>query len=199
MLRVPDSLLGQAVKCPSCAQTFNAPEDADSIPPPRPAARSSPARPTFEEEEERPARRAPPRRRDEEEDEDYRPARRRRRYEDDDDYDRPRDEKPGKVQAIAVMTLAGGILATMLSLGFMVILYGFCWPGTYYGLVMGIMAIIKGSQLLSPQAHRQSPPNSIAIMQIINIINCDWINMTLGIINLVFLSDDEVKDYFYRR
>jgi uncharacterized protein YjiS (DUF1127 family) len=115
------------------------------------------------------------------------------------------------VQAIAIMTLIGGILATLsatvwlgyfgligaasLGLGFV-----FClWPGPYFSLVLGIMAIIKGSQLLGRHAHRQPPPNSIAIMQIINIINCDWINMTLGIISLVFLSDEEVKDYFYRR
>ena len=30
---------------------------------------------------------------------------------------------------------------------------------------------------------------TIAIMQIVNIINCDMVNLTLGIITLVFLND----------
>ena len=32
-------------------------------------------------------------------------------------------------------------------------------------------------------------------MQIINIINCDMVNLTLGIITLVFLNDPEVRDH----
>lgn len=62
--------------------------------------------------------------------------------------------------------------------------------------MMGIMAIIKGSQLMGDHASSQKPPSGIAIMQIINIVNCDAINLTLGIINLVFLNDEDVKDFF---
>ena len=36
---------------------------------------------------------------------------------------------------------------------------------------------------------------TIAIMQIVNIINCDMVNLTLGIITLVFLNDPEVRDH----
>jgi hypothetical protein len=71
-----------------------------------------------------------------------------------------------------------------------------CWPGTYYSLVMGVMAIVKGSQLLGDRASAQAPPSGIAIMQIVNIINCDFVNLTLGIIALVFHSDRQVKDFF---
>jgi hypothetical protein len=109
---------------------------------------------------------------------------------------RRQDEKPGKVQAIAIMTLVGGILATLTAVAFMATIYGLCWPGTYYSLVMGIMAIVKGSQLLGDKAASQAPPSGIAIMQIVNIVNCDFVNLTLGIINLVFLADKEVKGYF---
>jgi predicted Zn finger-like uncharacterized protein len=186
-LRVPENLLGQAVKCPSCAHLFTAPEQVEEEAPLRPAA--PPERPSA-----RPA--APP-----EYDDEPRPFRRRMRdedYDDEEDASRRRrgSEKPSKVQAISVMILVGGILATLTAVILMVTIYGLCWPGTYYSLVLGIMAIIKGSQLLGDRAPEQPPPSGIAIMQIINIVNCDCINLTLGIINLVFLSDREVKDYF---
>src|SRR5205823_6505223 len=131
----------------------------------------------------------PPRPRDRYEDEP--PPRRARRDEWDepyDDYDRPRRRgKPGKVQAIAVMTLVGGILATLgavailgyfglvgiASMGFGLVCC--LWPGPYYGLVVGIMGIVKGSQLLGENAHRSAPPTTVAVMQIINVVNGDFV------------------------
>ena len=65
-----------------------------------------------------------------------------------------------------------------------------------YALIFGIMAIIRGSQMLgsNPMPAFKSA-KGIAIMQIVNIICCDITNLVLGIINLVFLNDPEVKDY----
>ena len=201
-LRVPESLLGQAVKCPSCGQNFTAPDHIEDEPPPRPVT-------------DRPSRRpaAPP---EDDYDDEPRPSKRRPREDDyDDDYeDRPRrsrrrrDEKPGKVQAIAIMVLIGGILATLYGLGVLayfgiiavasmgVGLLCCLWPGPYYALVVGIMGILKGARLLGEKAHRETPPQGIAIMMIINIINGDIVNLALGIVVLVFLSDEEVKEFF---
>ncbi len=179
-LRVPENLLGQAVMCPSCSHTFTSPENFEEEAP----ARRSTVPPPETEDEPRPSKR---RVIDDDHDEvdDDAPRRFRRRH-----------EKPSKVQAIAIMTLVGGILATLTAVGIMATIYGLCWPGAYYSLVMGIMAIVKGSQLLGDRASAQAPPSGIAIMQIVNIVNCDFVNLTLGIINLVFLSDKEVKDFF---
>jgi predicted Zn finger-like uncharacterized protein len=180
-LRVPESLLGQLVKCPTCQHAFTAAlEDA---PPPRKEAAPPP----------------PPRDRGD----DAPPPRPRRAGRDDweDDYDRPRRrEKPGKVQAVAVMTLVGGIMATLLGVGLTLGGFPVCclWPGTYFSLVMGIMAIVKGAQLLGPNAHREAPPTTVAVMQIINVINGDFVNLTLGILTLVFLNEAEVKRFFRR-
>ncbi len=61
---------------------------------------------------------------------------------------------------------------------------------------LGIMAIMKGSQMLgSNPAPAFASARTIAIMQIVNIINCDMVNLTLGIITLVFLSDPEVREH----
>jgi hypothetical protein len=106
--------------------------------------------------------------------------------------------KPGKAHAIAIMILIGGIYACLLSAG-LTLFSGFAcclWPGSYYGMVMGIMAIIKGSNLLGDRAYRLPPPYGIGNMMIINIINGDFVNLTMGILVLVFLADEEVKAYF---
>lgn len=191
-LRVPENLLGQAVKCPSCAHNFTAPEHVEDEPPPPPAS-------------DRPSRRAAPPPPEEEYEDEPRPSKRRARDEDyEDDYDAPRRrrraDKPGKVQAIGIMMLVGGILACLLTLSVhswaAFLSFGLCCiPGTYC-LIMGIMAIIRGTQLLGDKAYVYPPPQGIAIMMIINIINGDVVNLVLGILVLIFLADEEVKDYF---
>jgi hypothetical protein len=110
----------------------------------------------------------------------------------------PGDEKPGKVQAIAVMTMVGGVLALLLGTAFAASCVLLIWPGTYYSFVLGVMAIVQASALLGDGARYQKPPQGIAVMQIVNILNGDFINLTLGIITLVFLNDPEVKGYFRR-
>lgn len=109
--------------------------------------------------------------------------------------------KPGKVQAISIMMLIGGIFATVTGISWLiagVASMGVCclWPGGYYSLVLGIMAIIASSKLLGQQSHLQPAPKTIAIMQIKNIVNGDIANCVMGIIALVFLSEPEVQQYF---
>jgi hypothetical protein len=72
------------------------------------------------------------------------------------------------------------------------------WPGFYYSIVVGILAIVKGSSLLGANARSIPPPTGIAVMLIINIINADVIGMTLGILILVFSADEEVINYLAR-
>jgi hypothetical protein len=185
-LRVPPSLLGQAVKCPSCSTDFTAPERVEEDVPRRPA----PLEQDYDEDVPRPSKRRS--RRDEPDDDDY----------DEEPRPRRRREKPGKVQAIAIMVLIGGIFALLTGVSLLLMgaasCVGLLWPGTYYALVLGIMAIVRGANLLGDRAYEQDPPYGIGNMMIINIMNCDAINLTLGILVLVFLSDEEVKNYFRR-
>ena len=102
---------------------------------------------------------------------------------------------PGKIQAISIMTLVGGILAILTCFALGLATFGF-WIPWIYSLILGIMATIKGSQMLgSNPAPAFASAKTIAIMQIVNIINCDIPNLAMGIINLVFLNDPEVKEY----
>jgi hypothetical protein len=102
------------------------------------------------------------------------------------------------VQAVAIMTLIGGIYAILHFLGVAGGTGGFCclWPGLYYAIVVGILGIIKGSQLLGQDAHLQAPPKTVAIMMIVDIINGDLVCVVLGIIILVFCSDPEVERFY---
>ena len=106
-LRVPDELIGQSVKCPSCGETFTAELSKKEPPPPS----SSPSRPT-------------PRPRDE--DEDDRPSRRRPIRRDDDDYDEDRRSRrltPHRGDMIQIM----GILAFIPVMGLPFILGPIAW------------------------------------------------------------------------
>ena len=93
------------------------------------------------------------------------------------------------------MTLVGGILALLTCFG-MALGTMFIYIPWIYSLVLGIMAIMKGGQMLgSNPAPAFASARAIAIMQIVNIINCDVVNLTLGIITLVFLNDPEVREH----
>jgi hypothetical protein len=188
-LHVPDELLGQAVKCPACHHTFTAPVSGFA------GGSQPPTAPPYEAPPPQPATVYP-----ESEVYDNRPRAPYANGEELDDapYRGPRYDKPGKVQAIAIMTLAGGIIALLCGLAWASTCIGLVLPPTYYSFVLGVMAIIKGSNLLGDSAYRESPPRAIAIMQIINILSLDVINVVLGIVTLVFLNDPAVKAYFRR-
>ncbi len=192
-LRVPEELLRQPVMCPACRHTFS-PHPEDLAPPA--AADADPA-------DAAPPPRRPPRLAAADDYEEDRGEGRPGTDDGDDAYgERPRrrrpGERPGQVQAIAVMMLVGGILAGIHALTVTVFSAFLCclWPGIYYALVMSVFAIVKGSQLLGEEACQQPPPRTVAILQIINIINGDVVNLVLGILSLVFLKEPEVRRYF---
>lgn len=101
---------------------------------------------------------------------------------------------PGKVQAIAIMQLVVGIIAILNALA-VALLTAFIYLPWIYSLVVGIMAIIRGSGLMGSGAYGAGNSKAVPIMLIINIINCDPISLTVGILCLVFQSDPKVASY----
>jgi hypothetical protein len=200
-LSVAPADLGSQVECPYCKTTFRSLRAVSTAPAPPPAP------PKVSDFEHTDDAGRPKQKRETDDDDDDRPSRRRRRAlgdDDDDDDDRPRlrrrnravGTKPEKVNVVGGMMLAGGIIALLVVLSYTLLSTGFCclWPGTIYGLVVGILLIVRGSNLLG---NNPGPaPHGLAVCQIILIINFDVFNLILGILAKVFLNDPEVKAYF---
>lgn len=111
------------------------------------------------------------------------------------------DVKPGKVQAIAIMTLVSGILNVFygLVLTFLVVVGTIgigllCFPLTIFPTVVGIFEIIAGAKLMA-NPPRTFKVKTIAILEIVAIIAGSVPSAVVGILNLVFYNEPEVKDY----
>lgn len=103
---------------------------------------------------------------------------------------------PGKVSAIGGMMLGAGIWSVILAL--LIAMGTVClWLPWIFQLVVGVMAIINGASVLG--ANKAAPSRGLAICLIICILNCDVITMTLGILSLVFINDNEVQNYYAER
>ncbi|MCJ7695602.1 MAG: hypothetical protein MUO40_09260 [Anaerolineaceae bacterium] len=109
--------------------------------------------------------------------------------------------KPGKVQVIAIMTLVSGILNVVygLTLTVLVVLGTFgigllCFPLTIYPSVVGIFEIIAGAKLMRNPPQRVKV-KTIAILEIVSVISLAFPAVVVGILNLVFYNEPEVKDY----
>lgn len=212
-LTMGDDRAGDTLECPQCDATITIPALMPPPPPPLPTAPptvytwpTAPA-PDPDAAEEEPRAPRSRRRRDEDGDGDddkpwARGSRRRRDDEDDEDEDEPprrfhrRRGKSGKVSAIGGMLLGGGACALVNSLLWVLgSMLGCClWPGIWFGVVWGILAIVRGATLLGDG--RQQNPHSLLVMQILQIVNLDVINLVLGILGLTFNSEREVKDSY---
>ena len=111
-------------------------------------------------------------------------------------------EKPRKVRAIAAMTLIGGIIATIIgfteALGITSTFCIGCFliPGSFISFFGGIFAIIQGAFLFGKNPGNHLKRTRItASIQIACILAGDIVNLILGILNHVFLSDESVVEY----
>ncbi|MBM4427719.1 MAG: hypothetical protein FJ031_10820 [Chloroflexi bacterium] len=113
------------------------------------------------------------------------------------------EQKPGLVTAVAVMTLASGIInlfwgfvASATALG--TIVGVICLPITILPTILGIFEIIYAAKLLSAQPQPTQPSTSIAVFQILTFMLGNIFSMVVGILALIFYNDVTVKDFFTR-
>ena len=110
--------------------------------------------------------------------------------------------KPGKVQAITIMMLINGILNILAGLGMTasIILGTFfvgtiCAPVTILPAILGVYEVIYAARLLSEPPKAVRNIQTIAVFEIVAVICGMGISLVVGILNLVFLSEPEVKAY----
>lgn len=109
--------------------------------------------------------------------------------------------KPGKVQAIAIMTLINGILNVLWGIGLTLLIILstlgiglLCAPLTILPSVLGGFEIFFATKLLG-NPPRKFPVQTIAILQICTILFGDIVGPVIGILNLVFYNEPPVKQY----
>jgi phage FluMu protein Com len=109
--------------------------------------------------------------------------------------------KPSKVTAMGIMFIVGGVIAASLAISDLIIACFLCFTSVFavYEIILAVLAITKGVRLLGASAYAEPPPNGIAVMQIVNVIHCDFANLAMGIVNLVFCNDPEVRAYLHGR
>lgn len=115
------------------------------------------------------------------------------------------DQKPGMVQAIAIMTLINGILNILYALGITTgivlgtLFFGIvCAPFTLLPMVLGIFEIVYAVKLLANPPQPVKPSQTIAILEIITVLTGNVISLVVGILALVFYNDARVQQYFAR-
>lgn len=111
--------------------------------------------------------------------------------------------KPAKIQTMAVLVLVngilnivgGGILALLIIIGTVGIGL-LCAPVLILPIVLGVFEIIYGINLMADPPKVKEPSMALAILEICNILYLNVIGVVVGVLSLVLINDEEVKDYF---
>jgi hypothetical protein len=102
---------------------------------------------------------------------------------------------PGKLQAVYIMMICIGGLG-LLGIPVLVLwTWGILlfWPGTYLAIATTILALVYG--IIGINTSHCRIPKFVPILLIVNVINCDVISLTVGVLTLVFLADSDVQAY----
>ncbi len=111
--------------------------------------------------------------------------------------------KPGKVQSLSILIIISGVL-NILGGGFLAILIIIgtlgigllCAPVLILPMLLGVAEIIHGINMLADPPRIKEPSQVIAILEICSILFGNVFAVIVGVINLVFSNDQEVKQYF---
>ena len=113
---------------------------------------------------------------------------------------------PGKVQAIGIMHIIGGIMNLILALiwgvyglltGVMTFGIGLviCCPA-FILLPIAIVEIISGVKHVSKDHTGLKPPRTTAFVEMGALLGCSMMSLIFGILTLAFLNDPEVEAYY---
>lgn len=109
--------------------------------------------------------------------------------------------KPDKVEAVAILSLINGILNILWGLGLSLLagvtIVGICCiPWTILPTILGAFEVVYAAKLLASDPRAVKPAKAIAILDILCILEGNFISMVVGILLLVFYADNEVENWF---
>jgi hypothetical protein len=115
----------------------------------------------------------------------------------------PYAESPSLVKTIAVLTLINGIVNIfwgLIATAVVVptIILACLAVFTILPTILGVFEIIYALKLLNNPPQPVQPSNTIAILEILCVLTGNVFSMIVGILALVFYSDQQVKEYFAR-
>ncbi len=108
--------------------------------------------------------------------------------------------KPSRVQGMEIILLVSGVFNILGGLGFicgaLVSIVGvICLPVVALPLILGVYEVVYASKLMNHKQVNANDLKTIAILEIATIIYGNAISLVAGILNLVFLDDQPVKEY----
>jgi hypothetical protein len=111
--------------------------------------------------------------------------------------------KPGKIQAIGIMTMINGILNIMAGITATVgVVLGtlgiglLCAPLTLIPSILGVVEVVYSLKVINNPPQNVKPWTTLAVIEICCIVWGNVISAVVGVINLVFFNDIEVKAWF---
>ncbi len=109
--------------------------------------------------------------------------------------------RPVKVQTMAILVLINGILnivwgGILALFGVITIIGILCAPILILPMVLGVFELIYALNLLADPPKVKKPSQAIAILEICDILFLNIFGVVVGVLSLIFINEDEVKDYF---
>jgi hypothetical protein len=124
-------------------------------------------------------------------------------------------KKPSKLETVGILMLINGILNVIANVSATLILFisllggaistfglgCLCFPLLIFPvlpMIFGIFEIMYGARLMSSdgQPVRYATVQTVAVIEIVCILFGNIVSLAIGIVNLVFLGDTEVKNYY---
>lgn len=109
--------------------------------------------------------------------------------------------KPTKLQTMAVLVLVNGILnivwgGILALLGVLSLIGILCAPLLILPMILGVFELIYAINLMAEPPKVKEPSQAIAILEICDIFFLNIFSVVVGILSLIFISDEEIKEYF---
>jgi hypothetical protein len=111
------------------------------------------------------------------------------------------NKRPTKVQTLAVLILVSGILniiwgGILALIGVITVIGILCAPLLILPMVLGVFELIYALNLMAEPPKVKNPSQALAILEICNIVFLNIFSAVVGVLSLIFFSEEEVKDYF---